>query len=202
MDESTINYYNDNAQKFTDETINVDFREIQEKFLSCLPKDAVILDLGCGSGRDTKYFLDRGYRVDAVDGSRELCRLAAAYTGIPVRQMMFDELDACEKYDGIWACASVLHVPQRELPDIMRRMIDAAKPDGIIYMSFKYGDHEGLQNGRYYTCLTEKSFSELLGQLPENNYKITVQAQWISGDVRTDRGAEQWLNIILRKTKS
>lgn len=193
--EKTIDYYNENAKSFIDGTVSVDFSQIQNAFLELLPNDARILDFGCGSGRDTKYFLDRGYQVDAMDGSIELCRAASEYTGIHVKHMLFQELDEVEKYDGIWACASILHVKKDELLDIIRKMSLATKENGIIYVSFKYGDYEGERNRRYFTDMTENSMKELLADFPE----LEVERQWITGDVREGRGDERWLNMILGK---
>lgn len=192
---NTIDYYNRNVQSFIDGTVSVDLTQIQNAFLELLPKDARVLDFGCGSGRDTKYFLDCGYQVDAMDGSMELCRSASEYTGIHVKQMFFQELAEVEKYDGIWACASILHVKKAELPNIFRKMSLATKENGVIYVSFKYGDYEGERNGRYFTDMTEISMKELLANFPE----LEVEKQWITGDVRAGRGDERWLNMILRK---
>ena len=160
-----------------------------------MPNNAHILDFGCGSGRDTKYFLERGYNVDASDGSLELCQAAGEYTGIQVKHILFHELDEVEKYDGIWACASILHVKRDGLPDIIHKMSLATKENGIIYVSFKYGDFEGERNGRYFTDMTENSMKELLADFPE----LKVEMQWLTGDVRDGRGDERWLNMILRK---
>ena len=71
----------------------------------------------------------------------------------------------------------------------------AAKANGIIYLSFKYGDFEGERNGRYFTDMAEASMAELLVDFPE----FTIEKQWITGDVRVGRGDERWLNMILRK---
>lgn len=191
----TLTYYNQNAQNFIDGTISVDFTEIQNQFLSLLPANANILDFGCGSGRDAKYFLDHGFSVDATDGSEELCRIASEYTGIKVRHLLFQQLDEVEKYDAIWACASILHLKKNELPHVLQKMSRAVKLNGIIYMSFKYGDFEGLRNGRYFTDLTEASAQELLQSVPE----LQREKQWISGDVRAGRGDERWLNMVVRK---
>jgi hypothetical protein len=133
--------------------------------------------------------------VDAMDGSLELCKATSEYTGINVKHMLFQELNEKEKYDGIWACASILHVKREELTEIIRKMSMAAKANGIIYLSFKYGDFEGERNGRYFTDMTEESMAELLVGFPE----FTVEKQWITGDVRAGRGDERWLNMILRK---
>ena len=91
--DKTLVYYNQNAEMFTQNTINVDFKLIQENFLRMLPACSDILDFGCGSGRDTKYFLSQGHSVTATDGSKELCKLAGKYTGIPVKHMLFQDLD-------------------------------------------------------------------------------------------------------------
>lgn len=136
MDKKTLNYYDKNARSFVAGTISVDFTETQNKFLDRLASDAYILDFGCGSGRDTKYFLSRGYKVDAIDGSGELCRLASKYTGIEVKQMLFQELEVYEKYDGIWACSSILHLPKEDLKTVIRKMLVALKKtDGFIHRS-------------------------------------------------------------------
>ena len=136
MTDKTLNYYNENAQSFAFGTVSVKFTEVQDKFLEKLNPDAYILDFGCGAGRDTKYFLSRGYQVDA----EQLCRIASEYTGIKVRQMLFQELDEKEKYDGIWACASILHLPKKQLREVLKNMYAALKSKGWIYTSFKYGD--------------------------------------------------------------
>ena len=191
----TLNYYNTTAKSFTASTLNVPFTELQSTFLSYLPPRSHILDFGCGSGRDTKYFLAQGHQVDATDGSEELCKIASEYTGIPVKQQLFEDLDAVEKYDGIWACASILHVAKAQLPEILQKMTTATKKGGIIYTSFKYGGFEGEKNGRFFTYLTENSFEELIKDIPE----LRIEKMWTSADVRTDRADEKWLNIILKK---
>lgn len=191
----TLNYYAQNAESFAAETAAIVFSATRERFLAHLTPGAAILDYGCGSGRDTKAFLERGFQVMAVDGSPEMCTLALAYTGIPVRQMLFAELNDVEAYNGIWACASILHVPSAQLPDIFRRMITVLKPGGAIYVSFKYGAFEGLRYGRHYNDFTEESFAEFLRQFPE----LSLVDQRISNDTRPGREAEQLLNTILEK---
>ena len=191
----TVNYYNRNVKQFYDNTVAVDFTDTQNVFLSKLVKGSAILDFGCGSGRDTKYFLSQGYYVEAIDGSLELCKLASQYTGIQVRHMLFRELSAIHKYDGIWACASILHLPWSELADVMRKMQAALKAKGIIYTSFKHGTFSGERNGRYFTDMTEARFAGFIEEFDG----LQIEEQWISTDVRPGRGEEQWLNIILRK---
>ena len=192
---NTLSYYNSNAQAFVEGTVNVDISKNQAIFLSKLPDHATILDFGCGSGRDTKYFLERGYNVEAIDGSVELCKLASEYTGITVKTMFFYELKEVNKYNGIWACSSILHLPVKELADIMRAMVTALKSNGVIYTSFKYGTFSGERNGRFFTDMTEDTFAEFL----KNIENLSMEEQWITFDARPGRGKEQWLNLILRK---
>ena len=191
----TIDYYEKNADRFTAETQSVDFEELQERFLRLINEAGKILDFGCGSGRDTKYFISKGYTVDAIDGSERICHIATQKTGIEVRQMFFSELDVEETYDGIWACASILHLPKDELRDVICKMIRATKNGGYIYTSFKYGDFEGYRNGRYFKDFTESSFEGFI----EGFSGAEIVEKWISLDVRPGRGDEKWLNIILQK---
>lgn len=192
---TTLDYYNEHAQAFSESTLNVDFAAVQNKFLAKLPTGARILDFGCGSGRDAKYFLDCGFEVEATDGSFELCKLASAYAGIPVRHELFQELDQIAVYDGVWACSSILHASKAELPGILARVARALKPRGVMYTSFKYGDFEGERNGRCFSDFTEESFAELLASVPE----LELEELWTTGDVRPGRGEEKWLNLILRR---
>lgn len=192
---NTITYYNHHAQTFISATRNVDFHDTQTRFLDKLPMGSKILDFGCGSGRDTKYFLSQGYEVDATDGSEEICRLASEYVGIPVKHMLFQELEAENIYDGIWACSSILHVTYEDLKIVFCKMAKALKKEGIVYTSFKYGAFEGERNGRYFTDMTEDKFTKFLGE--KNDFHI--EELWISADVRPNRGEEKWLNLILRK---
>ena len=195
MLDKTINYYDINAKELVEGTLNVDFKATQDKFINKLPAKGYILDFGCGSGRDTKYFLARDFNVDAIDGSIELCKIASEYTNIKVRHMYFNELSIVNKYDGIWACSSILHLSLDDLVDVFKRMSKALKDEGIIYTSFKYGDLSGERNGRYFTDMTEDSFAKLIANV-EN---LKVEEQWITADVRPQRGNEKWLNLILRK---
>ncbi|MCM1283504.1 MAG: class I SAM-dependent methyltransferase [Roseburia sp.] len=183
------------AKEFVAGTVSVDFESIQQKFTGKLPENALILDFGCGSGRDTKYFLSQGYQVEAIDGSIELCRLASEYSGIEVKNIFFHELAQIKRYDGIWACSSILHLPFHELADVMGKMVAALKDNGIIYTSFKYGNFTGERNGRYFTDMTEDIFTDFIKKI-EN---VGTEEMWVASDVRRNRGKEKWLNIILRK---
>ena len=191
----TLDYYNQNAQDFVAGTVSVDFHETQDRFLKLLDKGSLVLDFGCGSGRDTIYFLEHGMHVEATDGSEEICRIASDYARISIKQMLFQELKETEKYDGIWACSSILHLPKKELKAVLMKMADALKEQGIIYTSFKYGEFEGERNGRYFTDFTEDTFRDFVADIEE----IQIEEVWITGDVRQGRNEEKWLNLIIRK---
>lgn len=193
--QETLAYYNTNAKSFIDSTVNVDFSDVQNKFLEKLNRGACILDFGCGSGRDTKYFLEKGYLVEAMDGSEELCKLAESYTGIKVKHMLFQELQEVAKYDAIWACSSILHLPYAELTDVMRKMAIALKSNGLIYTSFKYGTFEGVRSGRYFIDMTQDSLEKLL----QDVQGLMIEESWVTSDVRPGREEEKWLNVILQK---
>ena len=109
--------------------------------------------------------------------------------------MFFQELKEVNRYDGIWACSSILHLSITELADVMRRMEVALKENGIIYTSFKYGNFSGERNGRFFTDMTEETFAEFLKGIEH----LEVEEQWTTSDVRPGRGEEKWLNLILRK---
>ncbi len=190
----TLQYYNDNASAFSEGTVDVAFSELQERFLAYLKPGARILDLGCGSGRDRKAFLARGFQVVAVDGSEELCRLASAHIGQEVICATFQDYEPDGSFDGIWACASLLHLKYDEIAPVMARMAAHLAPGGCFYASFKYGDFEGLRNGRYFTDMTEDRFARILEQLPG----LTLAEQFVTEDVRPGR-VEKWLNGWMRK---
>ena len=191
----TLQYYNQTAHTFVQGTIDADLSKLHRRFLKLLPIQAHILDLGCGSGRDAKAFLDAGYQVTAMDGSEGCCKLAGDYIGQPVLCQTFEELDFDQAFDGVWACASLLHVPYAELTDIFRKVARALRPGGYLYASFKYGDFEGERNGRYFTDLDE----ERLAALIEPVVGLAVVETFITGDVRDSRGGEKWLNVIGEK---
>ena len=140
-DAITLKYYNSNAAVFSETTKNVDFSEVQQIFKKHLSLDASILDFGCGSGRDTRYFIDHGYHVTATDGSEVICKMATDYTGIQVKQMLFEELDDRNQYDGIWACASILHLSREVFYNILEKnmmpVYDSARRQG--YEIWNYG---------------------------------------------------------------
>ena len=190
----TKDYYNNNAQEFVNSTFMVDMQSLYQPFLNLIPDFGRILDLGCGSGRDALAFKNMGYQIEAMDYSAELVKQASDLTGIEVRLQSFYDLDEIDTYDGIWACASLLHCERHRLVDVLQRMIQSLKANGVIYMSFKYGDQDREKDGREFTDLNEQQAGELLDHFNQ----VSLAKQWISIDKRPDR-TEQWLNLLWKK---
>ncbi|MPW27072.1 methyltransferase domain-containing protein [Alkalibaculum sp. M08DMB] len=191
----TLNYYNEFYKAFITNTLDANASNLHHYFLKHLPKGSTILDLGCGSGRDSKAFIEEGYQVYAIDGSQELCNFASEYIGQEVICKTFEQLDYEGNFHGIWACASLLHIPYVDLPKVIQKISKALKPDGYLYASFKYGDFEGERNGRYFTDLTESRLADLIEPLKE----LSILETMITSDIRADKEDEKWLNIIFKK---
>jgi SAM-dependent methyltransferase len=190
----TIGFYDECAQHYWDNTVGIDLGPLYARFLVHVPAGGALLDAGCGSARDVQWFRASGYRVEAFDASPALAALATKHCGFPVAVRRFQDIDWQSRFDGIWACASLLHVPRAELPDVLRRLARALKPGGVLYASFKYGRGECEREGRRFTDLDEAGLEELLGEVPV----FRLVERWLSGDARPERGGERWLNVLLR----
>ncbi|WP_336938429.1 class I SAM-dependent methyltransferase [Acinetobacter modestus] len=190
----TLDYYDINALGFFESTFKVDMESLYQPFLRYLSDHAFILDLGCGSGRDTLAFKNKGYQVAATDYSKELVDKASRLSGIDVRFESFYELYEQNQYDGIWACASLLHCERKRLPEVLERILKALKINGICYMSFKYGAGDRYKDGRQFTDMDESQAQNLLRKFDS----ILLLQQWITIDKRPDHN-EDWLNILFQK---
>ena len=155
-------YYDDHASEFIADTLSVDMEEVYKPFLSRVPPGGRILDAGCGSGRDTLAFHNKGYDVVSIDASAKMVELAKLLTGRPVFRMRFQEIQWVEEFDGIWACASLLHVPKIEMDQVWRRLINALKPGGAWFMSFKKGQGESIRKGRFFNDYEEQELRALI----------------------------------------
>lgn len=192
--DSTIQYYDANARSFYQRTAGLDVAHLYSPFLERLPSGAHILDAGCGSGRDSLFFINKGYRVTAMDASKNLAELASRLLNQPVRVLRFDELDYEEEFDGVWANASLLHVPRKEMPGVLERFTRALKPGGIFYLSFKHGSGESLRDDRRFNDYDEPAFRRLLSGHPQ----LDVVNIWTTRDNRPEC-SESWLNVLVRK---
>ena len=193
MEDTTTRYYTENAPAFFTDTVLVAMDSLYTRFLPHIPPGGHILDAGCGSGRDSLAFLERGYRVTAFDASPSLAALAERHSGQPVKVLRLQDLEWSQTFDGIWACASLLHVPAAELPDVMGRLARAMRTGGVLYASFKYGRGERECQGRRFTDLDQAGLQALLSQVTD----LRELETWISEDLRPGRAAERWLNTLL-----
>ncbi len=189
----SIDYYRKHAEDFYRDTVDADMQALYAPFLACIPSGGRILDAGCGSGRDSLAFLHRGYRVQAFDAAPEMAGLAAQLLDRPVPALRFDQVNWHAEFDGIWACASLLHRPWADLPATLSRLATALEPGGVMYASFKHGTGERCYRGRHFTDLDEHRLQQLLREIPE----LRLQHAWVTVDCRPDRPNQEWLNVLL-----
>lgn len=202
----TISYYDNNAEEFCHATKDADMGFCRDKFLQLLNKrqyisineneklQTHILDAGCGSGRDTRAFLDVGYQVTALDASRKICEEAEKLIKQKVFCVKFEEMQFQREFDGIWACASLLHIPYIEMSEVLKRFWNALKENGILYASFKYGENARIDKGRVFYDYEEIGLKNLM----ECNCFL-VEDIFITRDVRKNRENEQWINVLATK---
>lgn len=195
---SDIDYYEQHAERFCEDTRGVDMTPLYQRFLPRLPRRGHVLDAGCGCGRDARAFVARGFRVTAFDASPTLVKLAEEHLGQPVHQLRFEDIRWQRRFDGIWACASLLHVPEADLDDAMLRLRGSLKSGGMLYASFKYGRGERSSNGRRFTDLNETGLYALVRRVGG----LKEVETWRTGDLRAGRGSERWLNTLLRRTEA
>lgn len=202
----TISYYNKNAEAFCLATKDADMSFCRDKFLHLLEqknhiktkesdKSKIhILDAGCGSGRDARIFLEAGYQVTALDGSKKMCEEAEKLIKQEVLCIRFEELQFRQEFDGIWACASLLHVAYTEINGVLKRFWNALKEEGILYASFKYGKGMRIDKGRLFYDYEENALKKLM-----INNRFVVENIFVTQDVRKGRENEQWINVLAKK---
>ena len=193
---NTLDYYNKNSEEYFNSTLNVDMTNTYKEFLKLVPEGGKILDLGCGSGRDSMNFMKLGYEVTAVDGSKELAKKASALLGKEVIASTFEELELKEKFHGIWACASLLHIKREDLKTVLNNLYNNLEDNGVFYMSFKYGEKEYVDDkNRYFNCFTDES---IIGFINENT-KFNILGLYITEDKLGRVNEVKWLNLICNK---
>ncbi len=153
MTDQTLGFYDTNADTYADHASAPNPR-LYSFLYRCKPGGR-ILELGTGGGIDAAAILKRGFSLDATDGSAHLAAIASQRLGQPVRTMLFHELDAVSLYDGVYACASLTHVPRAELGPVIAKVYRATVEGGIVWASFKSGAEEGADAlGRHYNYLS------------------------------------------------
>lgn len=195
-EDSTHRYYEDKAEEYLARTSQLDMESLYKPFLELIPAGGTILDAGCGPGRDVLAFLKQGFRVTAFDASEKMVEIASTQTGVAALQMRFQELKYKQKFDGIWACASLLHVPFCELEDVLTRFRRALKTGGICFMSFKQGNGERFEDGRRFIDFTEATLQQKLADISG----LSVLRIWGTED-QAGRSGVQWVNALIRSDR-
>ena len=193
---NTLEYYDNNIESYKEMWLN-DFSsnynfEIPDIFLGYLNTNSHILDLGCGTGRDSKYFLDKGYQVTSIDGSKEMCKIARNLLNKEVNEINFLDLDYNNEFDGVFACASLLHLSNEDLIFVLKKISKSLKENGILYTCFKYGQNTRVDNGRFYNDMNEEKFLDLM----KNIENLKILKTWISEQYKSDT---KFINYILIK---
>ncbi len=191
----SIEYYNKYAAKVYEDTVDVDMSEIMEAFLKLLEEGDTILDLGCGSGRDSLTMYEMGFDVTPLDASEEMCKLAEIHTGLDVLQMFYEDMEFEDVFDVIWACGALVHVPKNEMPEILGRIHDALCSRGVLYMSVRKGEFEGFRGERYFTDYTMDSLISMISKTG----LFDIIKTWETDDVRSSHSDRVWINLLARK---
>lgn len=195
----SIDYYNRYAVPYYEETVDASMEEVMKPFVEPLSEEsenAEVLDLGCGSGRDTLLLEEYGFYVTPMDGSEEMCKLAEVNTDKEVLQMTYDEMEFDDVFDGIWACASLIHLTEDEMRKVMKKLVQALKENGVLYFSVHRGDRDGIYHGRYFHDYNRRELQSLMEEYPE----LEVVDIWTTQDVRSEKSDKLWLNVLARKT--
>lgn len=194
----SIDYYNRYAVPYYEETVDASMEEVMKPFVELLSEEsenAEVLDLGCGSGRDTLLLEEYGFYVTPMDGSEEMCKLAEVNTDKEVLQMTYDEMEFDDVFDGIWACASLIHLTEDEMRKVMKKLVQALKENGVLYFSVHRGDRDGIYHGRYFHDYNRRELQSLMEEYPE----LEVVDIWTTQDVRSEKSDKLWLNVLARK---
>jgi len=193
--EESIKYYDKHCERFVRETFDIDMSSIYQPFLELIPVGGRLLDAGCGSGRDALAFSRLGFKVEAFDGSGRCAEQARKLTGLDVQQLRFDEVTFENEFDGIWACASLLHIRHDALDGVLDRFFRALREKGVAYLSFKEGRQDTQKDGRYFTNFTLSEFDHWIGQ---SQGWVCLEA-WLTEDMRPHRQNELWVNGLIKK---
>ena len=173
----SIEYYNKYAAKVFEDTVEQNLEDIRKE------------------GRDSLAFYEAGFDVTPLDASEEMCKLAEIHTGLEVLEMTYEDMDFESVFDGVWACASLVHVPKKELQDILSKISTALKDGGIFYMSVKKGDFEGFRGERYFSDYTADAAEIAV----EESGRFQIMKVWETEDVRSGHGETVWINVLARK---
>lgn len=196
---SEADYYETHAAEFVAATVAADMSALRHRFLSALPPSQTgpvrILDAGSGSGRDALAFREAGFAVSAFDASAAMVTATRAHAEVPARRMRFEDFDWEHPFEGIWACASLLHVARQDLLPVIARLARHLVPGGVLYLSFKSGTQTRIKDGRRFTDITSDDLAQVLNGCGD----LGPPDIWQTRDCRPDRGTETWVNALVKR---
>lgn len=188
-----MNPYQKDARQYAQSTKDLDLSNIYKKFLK-YKKKGKLLDLGCGSGRDSLFFKKQGFEVTSSDGFQEMCDEASKILQQKVICLDFRDISFNNEFDAVWACASLLHLKKSELNMVLNKIAQAMKKDAIFYCSFKYGDKEIIKNKLNYNFENENSFQERINTIAS----LEIIESFKTKDTLSD-DRPNWFNVIIKK---
>jgi 2-polyprenyl-3-methyl-5-hydroxy-6-metoxy-1,4-benzoquinol methylase len=191
----TFSHYETHAASLIENSRLSNHTEWCQPFAALLSPHAHILDAGCGAGYASQYFLQQGYRVTAFDASEPLVQFATQLIQQPVYHLKYEEIDFESQFEGIWACASLLHVPRLHMAQVIHKLAVALKDNGILYANFVYGEKEISRGGILFNDYTEEQFGAVL----EAELQLQPLRMWKSLDLPPIRPDREWLHILARK---
>ncbi len=195
---ANLAYYEANAEAYAKQTRHVDLSHLYEPFIALLPRRARILDVGCGSGRDLRAFRERGFEPFGIDPSLTLVQIAGKYSGAKVAATKVETLEFEDRFDGVWACASLHHLPRSELPESLRRIYRSLIAGGVFFLSIQVGHGEEYgEDGRFYTRYTN---SEIRIAVHASGFQVLET--WETPDTLPGRTDIFWINLLARKPLS
>ncbi len=186
----TIQYYNKHADEFVSRTVDIDMSELYPKFTNLLPSGGCILDAGCGSGRDSRYFLSQGFEVVAIDASEEMVKCASKLMGQSAVQMKFEDVTFSNEFDGIWACASLLHVKKENFVSTLNILVNALKSSGVIYVSLKQSESNVPARGRHFSYYSADEVNRIISDQPS----LELLDLWFA-----ENSECKWINFIAKR---
>ena len=188
---TTISHYKRNPQGYWEGTKDHDVSQNYAHFLKAMPADIPlnILDFGCGPGRDLRYFSSLGHRPYGLDGCEAFCQMAREYAQCPVYCQNYLNMDLpTDFFHGIFANASLFHVPKTALLDCLKYLHQILKTDGILFSSNPRGHGETMDGSRYahymeledYTEFTAEAGFELLEHYYRPDGMPIEQRPWLA----------------------
>lgn len=191
----TVQFYDANALEYSQRTVDVDLSSLYDRFLPLIPAGGRILDAGCGSGRDVRAFLERGFSAIGIDASQALVSQARLLTGVNCQTVRLENVEFDRCFDGVWACASLLHIQKQKVVDVLSRLRRALTDGGVMFASIRAGVGEvSDRDGRHFSYYTPLEFRLLLEQA-----SFRVDEVWITDDLLPNRPEIRWINVIARR---